>query len=604
MFGGKCMIVHIGTQAFGLAKEMTADLPGTIKALHEIGFDTIEPFILFKKKQGRMPGNLWALDTLEEAKRMMDELGMTIPSVHIGIGFGKFSMPVNSVIKNILSVHQKTGITYFIVSGPFGDRATAEKWGRILRKISEGIRPYGCRVVYHNHDDEFHRQTADGTSAEVLEYFFDIAGPDVLLQLDIGWAGFAGDEIAAAKRYRDRICSIHLKDFYPSVKKKNYTRNSIPAQLFAPIGEGCIRTAEILQMRDTFPCFNGSILIDQDKYDGNMLDSLGTGYGNIQKMLGEPEMNHGHCTDACGLRKEAGSVKNECTEAGETVNAPARDRFSLMTFPLAEDFIKKTMTIQDSLMLAKETGLHSVDVMNVKSRKVPEYRKAMSFTGIRIKCYISTITFFDRKEKIEKELNREMSVARALGAPLFMIVPYYPVINVKRARKMGRDKVRRLLLQGFRLAVEKGKSYGLKVCFETTPQEEICLSGTEDCLYILKRVPGLSLVFDTANMLPHGDTTLEAYEALKKYIIHVHLKDVELKGGKASLLQSEISADGRIMTGAVWGEGVIPVKEVYERMLSDGYQGSFAVEYVHPAGGACGLAAHKEQLARFFHLFE
>lgn len=91
---------------------MTADLPGTIKALHDIGFHAIEPFILFKSKQGKMPGNLWALDTLEKAKRIMDKLGMAIPSAHIGIGFGRVSMPANTVIKNILSVHQKTGISY------------------------------------------------------------------------------------------------------------------------------------------------------------------------------------------------------------------------------------------------------------------------------------------------------------------------------------------------------------------------------------------------------------------------------------------------------------------------------------------------------------
>ena len=34
---------------------------------------------------------------------------------------------------------------------------------------------------------------------------------------------------------------------------------------------------------------------------------------------------------------------------------------------------------------------------------------------------------------------------------------------------------------------------------------------------MLERVPGLGLVFDTANMLPHGDDTLTYYEALKEH---------------------------------------------------------------------------------------
>lgn len=37
--------VRIGTQSFGLAKELTANLQGTIKALHDIGFNAIVPGI-------------------------------------------------------------------------------------------------------------------------------------------------------------------------------------------------------------------------------------------------------------------------------------------------------------------------------------------------------------------------------------------------------------------------------------------------------------------------------------------------------------------------------------------------------------------------------
>ena len=50
---------------------------------------------------------------------------------------------------------------------------------------------------------------------------------------------------------------------------------------------------------------------------------------------------------------------------------------------------------------------------------------------------------------------------------------------------------------------------------------------------------------------------------------------------------------------AVWGQGIIPVREVYERMIGDGYQGVFAIEYVHPEKSPCGMAEHKAQLQKF-----
>ena len=271
-------------------------------------------------------------------------------------------------------------------------------------------------------------------------------------------------------------------------------------------------------------------------------------------------------------------------------------QFSLMTFGLARDFAKKTMTVQDSLELASNAEIPYIDVMRVAAKSVPEYQTAIAATGVKVYCYISCISFFAKEKAICSALTREMAVARDLGAKLFMIVPYYMMIDNAKAKKMGRERVLELMVRGFRMAVQRGKEYGLKVCFETTPAEEIRLSGTEDCKYVLDRVPGLGLVFDTANMLPHGDETLTAYEALKNHIIHVHLKDVCLADAKPSLFPDERTADGQLMRGVVFGQGVIPVGEVYKRMVQDGYTGQFAIEYIRPGSKACAVQDHKRQL--------
>lgn len=116
---------------------------------------------------------------------------------------------------------------------------------------------------------------------------------------------------------------------------------------------------------------------------------------------------------------------------------------------------------------------------------------------------------------------------------------------------------------------------------------------------MLDRVPQLGLVFDTANMLPHGDETLAAYEALKDRIIHVHLKDVALLNERPSLFQREVAADGRLMKATLFGQGVIPVKEVYDRMVADGYTGTFAIEYIRPKEAYCSCQEHSDHLRSF-----
>lgn len=111
----------------------------------------------------------------------------------------------------------------------------------------------------------------------------------------------------------------------------------------------------------------------------------------------------------------------------------------------------------------------------------------------------------------------------------------------------------------------------------------------------------MGLVFDTANMLPHGDDPLESYEALKDRIVHVHLKDVALVNAKPSLIEPEVAADGRLMRGTVFGNGAIPVKEIYDRMRADGYSGTFAIEYIRPKADCCSLQAHESHLNAYIN---
>lgn len=276
----------IATQGFGLKEEFNADLTGTIRTLHNIGFQAIEPLILFREKQGNMPRNTWAFDTMKTAWETMRELNMSIPSAHIGAGFGWFIMPVGIVVENILMIHESYGIRDFVLSAPFGSASLAKRWAKLAKKISNAVTPYGCRILYHNHDSEFYTVSNRRNGEKAMDVFLTHTSPDVMLQVDIGWAGVVGDERKIMKRYADRIVSIHLKDFYQQYRN-GYTHKNMPVEAFAPIGEGAIRTKEILNMVESLPHFAGNIIIDQDKSSGAMLDALKTGLENILDMLEE-----------------------------------------------------------------------------------------------------------------------------------------------------------------------------------------------------------------------------------------------------------------------------------------------------------------------------
>ena len=274
---------RICTQTYGLSREFEKDLTGTIEKLHRIGFCGIEPFVVFQETAGRG----WTLDTLRKAARTMREYGMEIPSVHIGVAYGWFSMPLSSIAKNILLLQREFGVDTVVLSAPFGSVPLAKHWGKLMKKISDAVRPYGCRVLYHNHDDEFRRVMIRGAETELMEIFLDRTSPDVDLELDIGWAGFAGDEADIIRRYADRITHLHLKDFFSGCKDGQIRRADLPAGAFAPIGEGVIRTREILGMLDQLPRFSGALIVDQDQCAGDMITALTTGCRTVRALLGE-----------------------------------------------------------------------------------------------------------------------------------------------------------------------------------------------------------------------------------------------------------------------------------------------------------------------------
>ena len=275
--------------------------------------------------------------------------------------------------------------------------------------------------------------------------------------------------------------------------------------------------------------------------------------------------------------------------------------FSLMTFPFGLDLFFKRLRIIDLFRLADSFGIPYVDVMNIPEKKVSQYRNAIDATGVAVYCYIASVSFFSHKDKLESRLRNSIKTAKALGARMLMIVPYVGMRDLKSAQKMGKESVQKLLINGFRLATALGAHYAIPVCFEITPHDEICLSGAKDCKLVLDAVPDLGLVFDTANMLPAGDVPVETYDILRSRICHVHLKDVSLSTGRFARKFSEHTHEGRNMHCVVWGEGIIPVNELMEKMKQDGYPGVYAIEYVHPTGLVCGMKKHTDQLCKFTH---
>ena len=572
----------IGVQTFGLSTELQEDFDGCIAKLYELGFTALEPLLIPAKQQGRLPYNLWSQELLLRGVAAAKANGMRIPSAHVSVGSGGFRLPKARLIRDLRTIMELTDIRVFVFSGMFSDDRAAKAWGDYLGSVAEALSDTDAQILYHNHEGEFKSLVTDGRLHYPLDTFLAAAGERVKLQFDFGWAAFAGDELALFARYRDRIVSLHCKDFRSGVCRSTLRRERLHETDFAAIGAGEVRTEEIIPAYLALPDTTGAILIDQDKCAGDRFDDLRIGFENIKRCA----------------RQSAKALDGEGERPFPSAVTLEKSRLSLMTFSLAPELMTGKLKTADTLCLAAEAGVSFVDLMNISAGSIPGYLSAMAATGVSVNCYIASISFFSSDEKLRKTLEREMGIADALRARFFMIVPYALPTELLKAKKLGKERVREHLITGFRTAVEEGKRRGLTVCFETTPHDELALSSSEDCAAVLNAVEDLGLVFDTANMLPAGEPPLQSYERLKDRICYVHLKDVLLTRG-GSRFFDELTADGRRMHCCLWGEGEIPLTELYERMLRDGYTGRFAIEYARPSG-LKGYEEHLEQLQAHF----
>ena len=275
---------------------------------------------------------------------------------------------------------------------------------------------------------------------------------------------------------------------------------------------------------------------------------------------------------------------------------------SLMTFTIVEDVIKGNMNINKICKLADKYAIKAIDIMEMELSLygLEKTKKALKDNNIRVSCLIASLPFMTGKEEvIRKKLQKSLEHAKYLNTNQIMIVPFSPM-NISKLKKMTTMEKKELLVKYFSLAVQMAEKENIKISVEDTPSIYLPLSKAEDCKYLLEKVPGLGLTYDTANMLAEGEDPIAFYQELKSYICHVHLKDVKYVN---SSKRADLTRDGRHFVCCPWGEGVVPVAAIADMIREDGIDCEAGVEYCHPEGKGI-LDAHHHQMSRFAHYWK
>ena len=140
------------------------------------------------------------------AETLADD-GLSAAAAHVGLD------EIEADPEGVAATAHEVGYDDVVVPwlGPehFESVAAVEAAADRLSAAAGALADHDLRLHYHNHDQEF--VSLDGRPA--LTHLLE-AADGVGLELDVGWAGAAGqDPLAYLEAHGDRITLVHLKDY-------------------------------------------------------------------------------------------------------------------------------------------------------------------------------------------------------------------------------------------------------------------------------------------------------------------------------------------------------------------------------------------------------
>jgi sugar phosphate isomerase/epimerase len=184
----------IALQLYSVRGDCGKNFDKALKQVADIGFKAVE-----------FAGYHNYADNALGLRKQLDDLGMKAAATHIGTN----SFAGDSLQKTI-DFHKIIGCKYLCVPGdkrfskPDGSKELAE----IFNRTAEKLKQVDMKCGYHNHTHEFDKE-GDKT---YWELFAERTVKDVVLQQDVGWSTFAGQDAAALiRKYPGRSQVVHLK---------------------------------------------------------------------------------------------------------------------------------------------------------------------------------------------------------------------------------------------------------------------------------------------------------------------------------------------------------------------------------------------------------
>lgn len=223
-------------------------------------------------------------------------------------------------------------------------------------------------------------------------------------------------------------------------------------------------------------------------------------------------------------------------------------------------------TPQQIAEAAVACGLHGIDWVGTHDAKPAELRKISEDYGLTVVGHTSLLDgFIRRTPDWLDDVKRGIEFGAELGVH-FMMIPPFARVDQKDIAEGQHDWI-----EYFEAAVPLAQAADIQLTIEATGFTASPISTAEEQLALLKAVPGLKITYDNGNIATSGQDQVEAWEMLKDYVPHVHIKDWKITDEE--IPGSELKRCGKYFSESLIGEGNLDIASTVKAIQKSGYDG-------------------------------
>ena len=260
----------IGLQLYTIRDAMTADVPGSLKKVADIGYKYLE-LADYNKDTRKFYGYEPA-----QFKKLANDLGMEVLSSHAQVEGEGITL---DNARMMAEDHAKLGVKYCLQPWIVEEmRTTIDSYRRMAanwNQIGKITKEFGIQFGYHNHNFEF--ATVEGKIPYFDVMLAELDKDLVVMELDMFWTSKAGyNPVDIIKKYPGRFPLFHMKDMYT----KEAPCFEVIKPDIAPVGAGVINFREILAAKD-IAGMKYMVVEQDDSRDGIIFEDIKTSFTNL-----------------------------------------------------------------------------------------------------------------------------------------------------------------------------------------------------------------------------------------------------------------------------------------------------------------------------------